>query len=91
MNQKCPNNCNTSDLSYPFYYSSVCTGDEEGVFADKEGNPTNTWSDGTRGVSQEVLDNLETHDYTCLHCTVCGEEVETIIKSQKGEIKNDNL
>ncbi len=76
MKHKCPNNCDVSDLSYPFFYPSVCTGVEEGVLADESGEPTNTWLDGVKGVPQEILDQLEAHDYSCLHCTLCGDEVE---------------
>lgn len=78
MNYKCPNNCDVSDAYHPFFYPSVCTNIEEGVIADKEGEPTNIFLDGTRGVPQEVIDQIADHDYSCLHCILCGEEIEQI-------------
>ena len=71
----CPNRCKP-DTDTPFYYPSCCTFDEMGVLAFPNGEPSNRWVDGVAGVSQGVLEELDSHDLTCMHCVECGEGVE---------------
>lgn len=67
-------NCGQLDTDTPFFYSAVCSVDgNTAVLADKNGNATNRFLDGTVGVSQEEVDNLDSHGYDCLHCVECGE------------------
>ena len=51
----------------------MCSDTAVGVLADTYGNPVSRFIDGTTGVSQKTLDNLESHGYDCLHCVKCGE------------------
>ena len=85
MKLQCTNGC-TPDTDTPFFYSGNCSDTEIGVLANHQGEATNRFTDGTAGVPQEALDNLEAHDFDCLHCVLCADLVE--VKKAK-ETEND--
>lgn len=71
---KCPNNCDTTGKPFNFYASTACTDTEIAIYVRDDGELSNSWTDGTIGVSDEIRDQYEGHD--CMpHCVVCGDEV----------------
>ena len=73
----CPNGCDVSEEPWPFFYPPGCLmrgkddgRPELGIFAEENGDLSNTWIDGTRGIAGWEDDG-------CLpHCVICYEESE---------------
>lgn len=80
MSLRCPKH--EPSGSYPFYFTAACAEDTLAVLADRDGNPTEYWFDGSPskmiGVPLSTIKQLRDHGVGCLHCVVCDGNIQYV-------------